>query len=308
MKPRVILFFMTSKIRLIALYDFIYECYNNELKWHCQRFSPNGNQGLFTDEELLTCYLFSIIEEDKFMVKKSYQYIQKYWIDWFPNLHSYQAFNRRLNRLSPLLKELVALLSQYVIEKQEHLCSDLLIDSFPVQLSSGKRPGKVAKAVSNKGYCATKKMYYHGVKCHIMGMSRANTLPVPVWMDITPAATHDITPLKAATNLFHQCRIFADKAYGFDVVIEPLKRQGCQVITPPKPPQKEPKWEKQWNGAFRKQCQSIVSQVRQPIESLFNWLNEKSNIQDASKVRSEQGLWVHIFGKISASLLIMGLF
>ncbi|MDM8569307.1 hypothetical protein QUF50_07350, partial [Thiotrichales bacterium HSG1] len=33
-----------------------------------------------------------------------------------------------------------------------------------------------------------------------------------------------------------------------------------------------------------------VSRVRQPIESLFNWIQEKTNIQMASKVRSAKKL------------------
>lgn len=37
---------------------------------------------------------------------------------------------------------------------------------------------------------------------------------------------------------------------------------------------------------------TAVSKVRQPIESLFNWLIEKTDIQRASKVRSTKGLMV----------------
>ena len=37
-----------------------------------------------------------------------------------------------------------------------------------------------------------------------------------------------------------------------------------------------------------------ISNVRQPIESLFNWLNELTHIQNASKVRSSSGLKLHI--------------
>lgn len=181
------LIFMTSEIRLIALYDFIYEVYNTELTWQCQRFSPSGHQGFFTDEQLLTCYLFSMLEEEKFLVKKSYKFIQKYWIAWFPNLPSYKAFNKRLNRLDSVFSELVSLLvnsllSMGYIGKQR----EGLLDSFPIQLSSGKRKSKVAPGLSVKGYCATKKLYYHGVKCQVLGLSGAGTIPTPAWINITP--------------------------------------------------------------------------------------------------------------------------
>jgi hypothetical protein len=46
-----------------------------------------------------------------------------------------------------------------------------------------------------------------------------------------------------------------------------------------------------------------VSRIRQPLESLFNWLIEKTNIQRACKVRSTKGLLVHLFGKIAATFI-----
>jgi hypothetical protein len=48
---------------------------------------------------------------------------------------------------------------------------------------------------------------------------------------------------------------------------------------------------------------TAVSRVRQPIESLFNWLIVKTDIQKASKVRSTKGLLVHLFGKIAAAFI-----
>ena len=51
--------------------------------------------------------------------------------------------------------------------------------------------------------------------------------------------------------------------------------------------------------AGRDLLSTTVSKVRQPIESFFNWLNEKINIQRAMKVRSTSGLLVHTMGKIA---------
>jgi hypothetical protein len=42
--------------------------------------------------------------------------------------------------------------------------------------------------------------------------------------------------------------------------------------------------------------------IRQPIESLFNWIIDKTDIQNASKVRSSKGLLVH--GKIISACLL----
>ncbi len=60
---------------------------------------------------------------------------------------------------------------------------------------------------------------------------------------------------------------------------------------------------KQFNKAADDLFLTAVSRVRQPIEALFNWLIEKTDIQRASKVRSTKGLLVHIFGKLSAAFI-----
>jgi len=48
-----------------------------------------------------------------------------------------------------------------------------------------------------------------------------------------------------------------------------------------------------------------VSAIRQSIESLFNWIIEKTDIQRASKVRSTRGLLVHVFGRIAAAFIFL---
>ncbi|NMC39558.1 MAG: transposase, partial [Bacteroidales bacterium] len=50
---------------------------------------------------------------------------------------------------------------------------------------------------------------------------------------------------------------------------------------------------------------TAVSKIRQPIEALFNWLIDKTDIQRASKVRSTKGLIVHIFGRIAAAYIFL---
>jgi hypothetical protein len=62
---------------------------------------------------------------------------------------------------------------------------------------------------------------------------------------------------------------------------------------------------KQRNKAADDLFSKAVSKVRQPIESLFNWLIVKTDIQRASKVRSTKGLLVHVFGKIAAAFIYL---
>jgi hypothetical protein len=50
---------------------------------------------------------------------------------------------------------------------------------------------------------------------------------------------------------------------------------------------------------------TAVSRVRQPIESLFHWIEEKTGIQCASKVRSYRSLLVHVFGRLAAAMWLL---
>jgi hypothetical protein len=48
---------------------------------------------------------------------------------------------------------------------------------------------------------------------------------------------------------------------------------------------------------------SVISSIRQPIESFFNWIQEKTKIQHASKVRSTNGLFAFVFARIASIFL-----
>ena len=58
-----------NEMKLIALYSYICDCYDTELRWLCQRYSRNNAAPAFTDVECLTVYLYSIIEEEKTKIK-----------------------------------------------------------------------------------------------------------------------------------------------------------------------------------------------------------------------------------------------
>ena len=75
------------------------------------------------------------------------------------------------------------------------------------------------------------------------------------------------------------------------------------MLTPFKQGKGEAEVIRQIEKAARDLLSTAVSNVRQPIEAFFNWLNEKTEIQRASKVRATKGLLVHIFGKLAIALL-----
>jgi len=291
-----------DKDKLIALYCYICECYNTELKWYCQRFSNNKSEPKFTDIECLTIYLFSIMEEEKFKISAIHKYAKKYLLDWFPDLPSYQAFDNRLIVLSGVFAPLISLLLKDVNKHGIHLDISL-IDSMPIQTCSHKRAGKVATDLTDKGYCATKGMHYYGVKLHAIAFHCKKGLPLPEYFGISAASAHDLTPVRYLFEQMTNRTIYADKAYSDTDLKELLKTQSntC-LLTPVKLVKGQSKLERQFIKAADELFSTAVSKMRQPIESFFNWLIEKTDIQRASKVRSSKGLIVHVFGKIAAAI------
>lgn len=293
-----------NSLKLIALYYYICEVYDKELRIHCQRRSPNSSPE-FSDEELLTCYLFAIMEEQKSQIKSAWNYIRKYWSDWFPKLPSYQAFDYRLNRMASVFPYLVQ--SELNALDREGIVADVsLVDSMPIILCSQRREPKVARELADKGYCATKRMHYYGVKLHVMGFWRPGRLPLPEWMQISPASWHDLAAIRPNLEQVHNRTIVGDKIYTDQFFQAQLETQNnTQIITPIKRKSNESQWERQFNYAGEELYNTAVSKIRQAIEALFSWLIEKVNLQKASKVRSSKGLIVHTFGKIAAAYALI---
>jgi|GEM_PF-3469933 len=87
-----------DEMKLIALYCYLCACYNTRLRWQVQRFS-NNSQPAFTDVEVLTIYLFALIEEDKRQINQIHRFAVMYLRSCFPLLPSYKVYLHRLNRL-----------------------------------------------------------------------------------------------------------------------------------------------------------------------------------------------------------------
>ncbi len=288
------------EIKLIELYCLICQLYDTQSALNQQRLSNNAKPA-FTDQELVTCYFFGMLN-NHCQQQKIYDYIFNHWRSCFPDLPSYQAFNYRLNNLAAHFAVITDLL---LIEKYRLLdlsaTEDSLIDSFPVMLKRGKnaKSGRVAATIASFGYCASKDIYYWGVKLHNLAVRQTKSLPIPFQLFLTEASTHDLTAFKEAAPRVPTRHLFADKAYTDTELKLILEAQGVTLLTPPKkkkndlPQFYEPLWSK------------FVSSFKQPIESFFNWLNEKTEYQNASKVRSEKGLLVHCYGKLAFACLLL---
>lgn len=132
---------------------YICDVYKSSLRFYCQRFSNNSNPE-FTDEEVLTLYLFCGYSQRYFGIKEIHTFAKEYLSSWFPKLPAYQTFCVRLNMLSEAFKVLVYTMIQSFKSKD---CDSLIsiVDSMPIVTCKGKnREGKVATEITSKGYCS----------------------------------------------------------------------------------------------------------------------------------------------------------
>lgn len=282
---------------LIELYLLVCQLYDNQPVLKAQRLS--NFRPRCTDEELVTMYLFGHLQGHT-QQRRIYDYLQRHWLAWFPALPSYQAFNRRLNDLLPAFELLI---SQAVETGLASLPaqSDRLIDSLPVMLAraSRARSAKVAGEVADRGYCSSKDIHYHGVKLHALAVRRSGLLPLPQLLWLGPASQHDLSALRHAAPQLGDCFLFGDKAFACADTRRERQAAGTKLATPYKRRRNEPVTAN--NGLLSR----FVSSMRQPLESLFGWLIQRTDLQNASRVRSTKGLLVHCYGKLAVACLLL---
>ncbi|MCP4438490.1 MAG: transposase [Aureispira sp.] len=97
-----------------------------------------------------------------------------------------------------------------------HQKLDSVIDSMPIILAKGNRfcVAKITKVVADKSYCASKKIWYHGVKLHCLGVSNPKKLPIPIVIEFSKASENDNTVFKETiAPKYLNLRIYGDKTY-----------------------------------------------------------------------------------------------
>lgn len=145
-------------------------------------------------------------------------------------------------------------------------------------------------------------MYYYGLKLHLLAFRRKGTMPFPNKIYFSAASENDLSVVKELNWLdnLQDTEIFADKIYiDKDYFKTRQKWLQLDIFTPVKVVKGTAKCLKQRDFAYNNLFSNAVSKIRQPIESFFNWIIQKSGIQNASKVRYESGLWLHCFGKLT---------
>jgi len=286
---------------LIWLYIEVTDCYNqSELPFFTARFS-NNNKPFFTDAELLACATFTEVIGHK-NKKDGYHYLKSHYSNWFPCLPCYEIYIRKLNKFGNAIRYIYSVIvHKYGTINKQHA----LIDTEPIEVCQPQHSqhAKAAQPFVTKGYCAAKKKYYIGAKLQVVAQARDNKLPFPLEFALATASFHDLEIAKATLPYsgFEQVKLYADLAYKDNQFqLDLFEEKGIQIVTPVKKKKGQPHL-----TLFEKANNTIHASVRQPIDSLFAWINDQTGIQNASKVRSVEGLFYHVSIKMLAALILM---
>ena len=222
-------------ILLIKLYLLVCQTYDTHSDTCFQRLS-NNSQPEFTDQEIVTIYLFGHFN-GKFEKKAIHQFILDYWTEWFPLLPAYQTFCHRLNLLEQTFQTIGG--AWFDLLKQDiPLESDHLIDSFPVMLAQNGHScsAKVARDVADKGYCQAKKTHFHGVRLHAIATRRFQSLPTLKEIWLREGSTHDLEAVRHQEIYLPNSTLIADKAYPDPTLENWFNQQNTKLITQIKKP------------------------------------------------------------------------
>jgi hypothetical protein len=144
-----------------------------------------------------------------------------------------------------------------------------------------------------------RRLHFHGVRLHCIAQRRMGRLPLTSQVWLCAASHHDSKAFIEKQPEIAETSLFGDLAYPTPEIIAHLKEQQTRLIAP----QKKPKGkdltldEKYYNR--------LVRRIRRPVESLFNWIEEKTGIQRANKVRSTEALMIHCWGKLAVAFFLL---
>ncbi|CAK7069026.1 MAG: hypothetical protein PETM_03037 [Petrimonas sp.] len=75
-----------KELELIKTYMYVCDLYDQELKYYCQRYSNNSNP-VFTDQEIMTIYLFAGHCQKYFQIKDIHNFASEYLSSWVCLFH-----------------------------------------------------------------------------------------------------------------------------------------------------------------------------------------------------------------------------
>jgi hypothetical protein len=179
-------------------------------------------------------------------------------------LLSRSRFNRRWHRLSEFFWSLFHALGETWKELNEH--SIYILDSFPVSVCDNYRIRRcrIYRQEAYRGYQASKKRYYYGLKIHLLITEGGQ----PVEFFLTPASFSDTPALKAfLLDLPIGAQLTGDKAYNDYGVEDLLHELGIRFYPLRKANSKRPlpPWVTYLMASYRKIVETTGSMIERML-------------------------------------------
>lgn len=193
---------------------------------------------------------------------------------YIPTMLSKSQFSRRLQRLDHLFVALFQLLGESFKALNEE--SVYIVDSAPVAVCDNIRirRNKIYGDKAHRGYQASKRRYFYGVKIHLLVTKDHQ----PVEFFLTPASFSDTEALTQFDfDLPAGAQVFADKAYTNYLVEDLLAEAGIQLAPDRKKNSKRPlpPWLRFFLHQYRNQVETAGSLIERLLPKSIHAVTAK---------------------------------
>jgi hypothetical protein len=228
-------------------------------------------QCTMSDAEVMTTALVAAI-----FFGGNYKLARELWQEqgYIPKMVSKGQFSRRLHRLDHLFVTLFRVLGESFKALNEE--SVYIIDSAPVAVCDNIRirRNQIYGDETYRGYQASKKRYFYGVKIHLLVTKDHQ----PVEFFLTPGSFSDTSALEQFDfDLPQGAWIFADRAYTFYLVEDLLAEADIKLIPDRKKNAKRPlpPWLRSLLAHYRNQVETAGSLIERLLPKSIHAITAK---------------------------------
>lgn len=251
-----------------------------------------GTPPRLSDAEMLTLLLAHQLFQARWRERRWLRYLRHNYRDWFPNLTTQSAYNRRARNLTGVLNALRIELVQQV-SAQLQLPAEGVVDGTPIHVRHWRRYGPKCLALpdADMGYCAAKREYYYGYK--LMALVSLNGIIIE-WA-LIPASADERDGLEAMMFSDEGWLLWADKGLlDKDRQHRLQEEQGIVLVTPTRRNQK-----RQLAPALAR----LLAKKRPIVETTFAQAKEFLDLEKPHAY-TWSGLAMRIVAKLTALMVV----
>ena len=276
--------FESLLVIVFVLVDDWYKSSKKSLKSKSPGVKPEMSNSEIMTLALMMDYLpFPVLSQYLGFIRANYG-------KWFPNLLERSQFNRRLRKLGAEIEILRRMWVQQLGSGDE---KSFMIDTKPIPVVGYRRSKKHSDfdGSASYGYCAARKMKYFGYKLVVL-----STLGrIPVADELVPANTDERKAVEGVLQMVRGSDIYGDKGFiGQHWQSEVTLSTGNRIWTI----QRENQHQK-----VSPDLKRLISKVRQPIEGVFNEIQNTGRNPERLLNKTVQGLATHMAIKMTSHTL-----